>query len=484
MSFDSLDYILFFIPLAALLYMAIKKISIQAGKVFIIAYSVVFYAYMFAGNLTILITSCLFNYTFYLFIAREKYKKTITIISICFNVIVLAYFKYILFFVEYTKFEGMQWMTTLSLPLALSFVTFQQISFVVDAYRKKITSISVIDYLYYITFFPKLIAGPITRYNELMYQEGLTRPAKSSEIISGLVILSIGLFKKVVMASHFSMIADLGFLNTSDINTIDAWITSFAYTMQIYFDFAGYSDLAIGSALLLGIKLPINFNSPYRSLTIHEFWNRWHISLSTWLRDYVYIPMGGNKANELRVYFNILATFLISGIWHGTGINFILWGALHGIATCVCKSWQKLEYKMPKFIAWIVTFCFINISWIPFRAESFSDTKNMLYAMVGVNGAGDYTSSILNVSLNFESFNLIMNKLSIIIPNSMVANITLAIAMLSIYFRNSNEMASYNRQSTVYIHTRNIIISGIALSVSLIAMFGGVVKSQFIYSSF
>ncbi|EIP9372708.1 MBOAT family protein, partial [Salmonella enterica] len=208
------------------------------------------------------------------------------------------------------------------MPLAISFFTFQQISIQVDSYLSKNENINITDYLYYILFFPKLISGPITRYSDLMPQSNEKRTSRASEIIAGLSIFSVGLFKKVVISSCFSSIADSGYSSVASLTFFDSWGSSLAYTMQIYFDFSGYSDMAIGSALLLGIKLPINFNSPYKSKNIREFWDRWHISLSTWLRDYVYIPLGGSRNGNIKTYINIIITFIISGAWHGSTINF------------------------------------------------------------------------------------------------------------------------------------------------------------------
>ncbi|EAS9335312.1 MBOAT family protein, partial [Salmonella enterica] len=208
--------------------------------------------------------------------------KIALIVGILLNVASLCYFKYISITLIAFGFNSGSWAASLGLPLAVSFFTFQQISFLVDKFNGKIDKVNITDYLYYITFFPKLIAGPITRYGDLMPQTHNKMVVKSSEIISGLVILSIGLFKKIIISSYFAGIADAGYSTTSTLSFFEAWSTSLAYTVQIYFDFSGYSDIAIGSAFLLGIKLPINFNSPYKSKNIREFWDRWHISLSTW----------------------------------------------------------------------------------------------------------------------------------------------------------------------------------------------------------
>ncbi|HDS3787076.1 TPA: MBOAT family protein, partial [Enterobacter ludwigii] len=296
--------------------------------------SLYFYTYISSVNLPVLACSCAVTYGAYLAMRRSAHRKLIATFTVLVNALALCYFKYIYFIVDYTNTKNAEWMYSLGLPLAVSFFTFQQISFIVDSYKGKIEEVCVLDYLFYIAFFPKLIAGPITRYSDIMFQDGIKRQPGSYEILAGLMIFSVGLFKKVVLSGHFALIADHGYSSVGSLTQFDAWIASLSYTMQIYFDFSGYSDMAIGSALLLGISLPVNFNSPYKSLNIREFWERWHISLSTWLRDYVYIPLGGSRVVDTRVYLNVLITFVVSGAWHGSGINFLLWGLLHGIATC------------------------------------------------------------------------------------------------------------------------------------------------------
>ena len=200
-------------------------------------------------------------------------------------------------------------------------------------------------------------------------------------IAKGLFIFSIGLFKKVVIADSFASVAISGFDRANTLDMIEGWVTSLSYTFQLYFDFSGYTDMAIGSALLFNIRLPINFNSPYKALDIQDFWRRWHITLSRFLRDYIYIPLGGNRVRELRVYINIFIVFLIGGLWHGAGWTFIVWGVLHGLACVVYRCWKSLGFSLPNIIAWIITFNFINITWVFFRANSFADAFKVIKAM-------------------------------------------------------------------------------------------------------
>lgn len=245
-----------------------------------------------------------------------------------------------------------------------------------------------LNYCLFVTFFPQLIAGPIVHHKEMMPQFAnlKNRVINYKNIALGLFIFSIGLFKKVVIADSFAVWATNGFDNAAVLNLFEAWATSLSYTFQLYFDFSGYCDMAIGAALLFNIKLPINFNSPYKALNIQDFWRRWHITLSRFLRDYIYIPLGGNRKGRLRTYANLMATFIIGGIWHGAGWTFVFWGFLHGVALVIHRIWSELGFKMNKFLAWFITFNFINITWVFFRAKEWDDALKVLKGMFGLSG--------------------------------------------------------------------------------------------------
>lgn len=484
MLFNSYVYIFAFLPVAVAIYLASKAINTSLSKFVMIVMSVIFYCYMSVDNLPVLAVSCAVTYSSYLLMNRTRRRKFVAVSAVIMNAVALCYFKYIYFIVGYAEIKNAEWTYSLGLPLAVSFFTFQQISFIVDAYKGKVKDVVILDYIYYIAFFPKLIAGPITRYNDLMLQDGLKRQPGSYEILAGLMIFSVGLFKKVVLSGHFALIADHGYMAVGSLTQLDAWITSLAYTMQIYFDFSGYSDMAIGTALLLGMRLPVNFNSPYKSLNIREFWERWHISLSTWLRDYVYIPLGGSRVSDTRIYFNVLITFIVSGAWHGSGINLLLWGLLHGIATCISRAWSKYGMSMPSFLAWLITFMFINFSWIPFRAKTFEDTWMMIKTMSGVNGMGGYAHSFFAKSFKFETMEVITKAYSIPLTNSMWCMITIALSFVLMASKNSNEMAGYTKDSNTTVKTEYALMAGLSLTFAIIGMLGGVSASQFIYAAF
>ena len=305
--------------------------------------------------------------------------------GVVFNLGLLGYFKYSDFFIiNFNRVTGGEVaLLHLALPLAISFYTFQQIAYLVDSYRHETKEYDFLNYAVFVTFFPQLIAGPIVHHAEMMPQFArLKNKVKNYyHIALGLFIFSIGLFKKVIIADTFAIWATKGFDVAEKLNMLEAWATSLSYTFQLYFDFSGYTDMAIGIALLFNIKLPINFFSPYKATNIQDFWRRWHITLSRFLKAYLYIPLGGNRKGEVRTYINLFATFVLGGIWHGAGWTFVLWGMLHGAGMVIHRAWQKLGFKMNTLLAWFITFNFINITWVFFRAINFDSAMKVLHGM-------------------------------------------------------------------------------------------------------
>ena len=316
-------------------------------------------------------------------------KKSILTFGIVSNLALLGYFKYTDFMIDNLNLLTDANIPTLdlALPLAISFFTFQQISYLVDSYRQETKEYDFLNYALFVTFFPQLIAGPIVHHKEMMPQfEKVRNKVKNyRNIAMGLFIFSIGLFKKVVIADTFAVWATQGFDVATTLNLFEAWATSLSYTFQLYFDFSGYTDMAIGLALLFNIRLPINFNSPYKATDIQDFWRRWHITLSRFLKDYVYIPLGGNRKGEFRTYNNLLGTFIIGGIWHGAGWTFVFWGFLHGIALVIHRAWSKLGFKIWTWLAWLITFNFVNIAWVFFRAKEWNDAVKVLSSMFSLD---------------------------------------------------------------------------------------------------
>jgi D-alanyl-lipoteichoic acid acyltransferase DltB (MBOAT superfamily) len=332
----------------------------------------------------------------------QVHKKSLLIFGIVANVALLGYFKYTDFLIENVNlaFDTTIPLLHLALPLAISFFTFQQIAYLVDSYRGETAEYDFLNYALFVTFFPQLIAGPIVHHSEMMPQFAsrwnLVKNYKN--IALGLFIFSMGLFKKVVIADSFAVWATAGFDTATTLNLFEAWATSLSYTFQLYFDFSGYTDMAIGAALLFNIKLPINFNSPYKALDIQDFWRRWHITLSRFLKDYIYIPLGGNRKGSFRTYTNLLATFIIGGIWHGAGWTFVFWGFLHGMALVIHRFWKSIGMTMPKILAWLITFNFINIAWVFFRAKDWDSAVKVLKGMFDLNNI-----SFTNITVHIGS---------------------------------------------------------------------------------
>jgi len=301
----------------------------------------------------------------------------------------LGYFKYTDFLIENFNlaFNSNAELLNLALPLAISFFTFQQIAYLVDSYRQETKEYDFLNYALFVTFFPQLIAGPIVHHKEMMPQFAKTRNKVKNyrNIAMGLFIFSIGLFKKVVIADTFAVWATAGFDIATTLNLFEAWATSLSYTFQLYFDFSGYTDMAIGLALLFNIRLPVNFNSPYKATNIQDFWRRWHITLSRFLRDYVYIPLGGNRKGGFRTYNNLMATFVLGGLWHGAAWTFVFWGFLHGLALIIQRLWSKLGIKLWTWLAWLITFNFVNITWVFFRAKEWDDAVKVLGSMFSLD---------------------------------------------------------------------------------------------------
>jgi D-alanyl-lipoteichoic acid acyltransferase DltB (MBOAT superfamily) len=363
---------------------------VVASKIVLISASLFFYAFWNIKYLPILLISILINYIFGNLLIKKKNKK-IFIIAVMFNISLLGYFKYYNFFLDNIAIfypDILNNSVIVILPLAISFFTFQQIAYIADCYQGKLKNQNLINYTLFVSFFPQLIAGPIVHHNQMIPQfSGLrTKIINYKNLSLGLFIFAVGLFKKVVIADYLAEIVNLSYQNYQNLSFIDSWKTSLAYTFQLYFDFSGYTDMAIGTALMFNIKLPFNFNSPYKSSNISEFWNRWHITLSKFLKDYIYIPLGGNRVKNYKIYRNLMIVFLISGFWHGAGWTFIFWGFLHGLAICIHRFWKKFNIKINYYLAWFITFNFVNISWVFFRSDNFSQALHILENMFLFSG--------------------------------------------------------------------------------------------------
>ncbi|EKE02178.1 MAG: hypothetical protein ACD_20C00413G0002 [uncultured bacterium] len=409
MLFNSYEFVFVFLPITLLVYfwLNLKRLTI-AAKAWLVFASLFYYSWWNISYLPIMLISMIFNYSIGTILSGENLKqkinpKTVLSVGIVANLCLLGYFKYFDFFISNVNslFKTNLVLLNIVLPLAISFFTFQQIAYLIDSYNKQTKEYDFLNYALFVSFFPQLIAGPIVHHKEMMPQfaDVKTKILKHKNIALGVFLFSIGLFKKVMLADHLSSWVNSGYESTQYLNMIEAWVLSFSYTFQLYLDFSGYTDMAMGIAKMFNIDLPINFNSPYKAVNIQDFWRRWHITLSRFLRDYVYIPLGGNKKRGFKTYQNLITTFLLGGLWHGAGWTFILWGFLHGIALVIHRLWIKTGLKLNTFLAWFITFNFVNLTWVFFRAESFQDAFNVIKAMCGFNGI-----TLFNFSKHYLGF--------------------------------------------------------------------------------
>jgi alginate O-acetyltransferase complex protein AlgI len=395
MLFNSYPFIFLFLPITLVVYFVLNKRKlVTAGKAWLALSSVAFYAYWNWKFVALLFVSICFNYAIGAVLLRlqpdDRRRKAILAAGIVVNLLVLGYYKYANFFIAnfnslLTAHIGA---LALILPLGISFFTFTQIAFLVDSSKGKAAEYSFLNYVLFVTFFPHLIAGPIIHHKEMMPQfDRLRNKVLNWENLSqGAFQFSIGLAKKVIIADTFAIWANNGFANAGALNCVEAWVASLSFTLQLYFDFSGYTDMALGLARMFNIRLPRNFNSPYKALNVQDFWKRWHMTLSRFLRDYIYIPLGGNRKGRVRTYLNVLLTFVIGGFWHGAGWTFVVWGFLHGAANVFHRLWEGVRLRLGRPLAWLATFSFVNVCWVFFRAKSLADAKGVLKGMAGLNG--------------------------------------------------------------------------------------------------
>lgn len=405
MLFNSYGFLLVFLPLAlAGFWLVSAWLGRQAGVYFLIVASGAFYAAWNPPDVWVIVISILANYgAGQLMVSQPTVtrRKFVLGAAIAANLCYLAWFKYAAFLAQnFSTLWGRPiTLAHIALPLGISFFTFQQITYLVDIFRSRSHGWKFRDYVNCVTFFPHLIAGPIVHYREILPQfkdAGAYRPSWNNMAV-GISLLAMGLTKKVLIADNIAPFADevFGLSARGTVTFLDAWFGVLAFTFQIYFDFSGYSDMAIGLARMFGIVLPMNFNSPYKAASIIDFWRRWHITLSRLLRDYLYIPLGGNRKGRVRRYANLMATMLIGGLWHGAGWTFVLWGGLHGLYLGVNHAALALRRSLGlsgtrgrvwQWTARLVTFLAVVWAWVPFRAPDFAATLNVWKGLIGLNG--------------------------------------------------------------------------------------------------
>ena len=402
MLFNSYQFLLLFLPVTLLgIYLLTWYRQERAAIWFAGLASLAFYTAGEKHVVFILIASIIFNYLLGNEILQCKEKrsdktaKIIVCLGIAANLGLLGYFKYTNFFVDNLDnlFSLHLEIARIALPIGISFYTFTQIGFLVDCNRNESHRYRFGDYLLFVTYFPHLVAGPILNHKSIIpqFEAGKFGRPSAKPLYQAAIFFSTGLFKKIIIADNLSSYVHIFFDHAQSLNVIEAWSAALLYTFQLYYDFSGYSEMAVGLSLLMNIDIPINFNSPYKSASIVEFWRRWHISLSLLLRDYIYIPLGGNRKGEARRYLNLIITMFLGGFWHGAGWTFILWGLMHGCALAVNHLWQRLKKPLPRTIGIPLTFLFVIVGWVVFRSQNLPTAWQMISAMLGLHPSPEHS---------------------------------------------------------------------------------------------
>jgi D-alanyl-lipoteichoic acid acyltransferase DltB (MBOAT superfamily) len=412
--FNSYPFLFGFLPATLLLFFALARVSARLGSAVLVVASLFFYGWWDPRYLVLLLGSVAFNYSMSLWILRADairrpvLKRWLLWLTIAGNLSLLVFYKYLSFCISILNAVAGLHLPLLAfdLPLGISFFTFTQIAFVADTYRSEARERDPLHYLLFVTWFPHLIAGPVLHHKDTMPQFTMNRSGLVDwvALASGSAMFTIGIVKKVVLADGIAHYVSGGnalsaFTRSGlglHVGFFDGWAAALAYTLQLYFDFSGYSDMAIGLSLMFGVKFPANFNSPYKAHNIVEFWRRWHMTLSRFLRDYVYVPLGGSRHGTPRRYLNLMLTMLIGGLWHGAGWTFLVWGGLHGLFLAVNHGWRSLRAMLGadlsrstasgRFAARLVTFVAVVVGWVVFRSTTLAGAIDILEGMAGRHG--------------------------------------------------------------------------------------------------
>ena len=482
MQFNSFVFILLFLPITTLLYYIANRINSLVGKWILVISSIIFYCYADISILYVLGISIIVNYVFSLIVKMvKKWRSLFLVIPVIINVGLLLYYKYLNFAISNVNtFLGKEIpLVELMLPVGISFFTFQQIAYVVAIYKGELQKNSLVDYLVYILFFPKILMGPLADPVDFIKQinDSNLKKINWDNIASGIKIFSLGLFKKVMIADIFAKAVGWGYTNIDSTTSMDWILIMLFYTFEIYFDFSGYSDMAVGSALMLNVSLPINFDSPYKALSIRDFWKRWHISLTKFFTKYIYIPLGGSKKGTFFACLNIMIVFFVSGIWHGANWTFILWGILHGGLSVFDRLFEKKQEKIFAPARWMCTFVVVNILWLLFRSDTIQQWWEILTKIVCVQNlnVSDGIISTFNLPENTFISNVLGLKWSIENIRGFWMNVYILLTG-GICLLFDNNYRTLNKKSWIM-----MIISAIAFIWGFICLSG---ESVFVYFNF
>ena len=537
MLFNSYIFIFLFFPLCLLGFYGLRKVNSTWAKIWLTGFSLWFYGYFNIRYLYIMILSILLNYVAYRLMMRADgsvrtvktdaeatdkvyvntathpfiSKRKILITGVSLNLLLLFYFKYFDFFIENINavFGSSMALRNIVLPLGISFFTFQQISFLADTYRGELKGCSFLDYALFVSFFPQLIAGPIVTHDEMLpqFKEMGTKRFDEDNFCRGLFIFILGMGKKVLIADTFGVAVDAGYGMFGELASVDAVLVMLFYTLQLYFDFSGYCDMAIGIGKMMGIEIAINFNSPYKACNIIDFWKRWHITLSRFFTKNIYIPLGGNRKGNVRMYVNLFLVFFLSGLWHGAGWNYILWGVMHGVLYCVTRWWQKcagrrkeqrlaeadsiaeeglLQETMPRnsllariktdvvhVLKVLLTFLYVNAAWVFFRSESIGQAVALFKRMF--MGGIAIPSVTIAEAFNLDEFWYVLKVLHLtdFTYSKYILMVAFAIVILLVTFfgKNVQEMARKWRMSFVSAIMLAIVFVWCVVSLSGVSTF-------------
>ena len=480
MLFNSPEFLFLFLPPAVAGFFLLGKFSAGWARGWLLFVSILFYGYWEYRSVPLLAGSILVNFVVGRRLQESSGRRRLWLfLGIAFNVLLLGVFKYAHFIATNLNlaFSANLPVPSLPLPLGISFFTFTQIAFLVDAWRRDASEYKLANYGVFVTFFPHLLAGPILHHKDMMPQvcdPAVTR-FRHSTFAAGLFLLGVGLAKKVLIADQVAPWANAGFAAPQSMTFIDAWIAALAYTVQIYFDFSGYSDMALGLGLMFNIRLPVNFNSPYKATSVQDFWRRWHITLSSFLRDYLYIPMGGNRRGWWAAGLFIVLTFLLGGLWHGANWTFIVWGLLNGLAVFLARVADRLGLRFSDGTARVMTFAFVVVSWVVFRAASLSDAWQILATMGGASGIV-WTAAVGAWAPLFDPASHVSGNLHVLYPLLYTAAILVLGLNISWFGRNSQE----------WLHTRPLgpraaLAAGLLLGTSVLSINR---SSEFLYFNF
>lgn len=487
MLFNSYVFVLAFLPLAWSIYFLLNRFRLYKwAHASLIVASFVFYGWQDWRLCILLLATIVVNYAFHLILIRLPagvWKKLVLVSGIFVNLSLLFYFKYWNFAFEtlYTLLGRGYVLKNIVLPLGISFYTFQQISMLVDSSKPDMKRYDFLDYALFVSFFPQLIAGPIVLHQEMIpqFHDLEKKKINYGNITAGIEYFILGFAKKVLVADYFARICDAGYEHLEQLNVYSAVLTILAFTLQIYFDFSGYCDMAKGLGKLFNIDITINFNSPYKALTITEFWKRWHMTLTRFLTQYLYVPLGGNRKGKWRTYANIMIVFSISGLWHGADWSFIIWGVMHGVMQVLCRMGKDTIAKIPKWIQWSLTFILINIAWVFFRAD-YTRQPILLFSRLFTGGGGWCQDALLTEACDTTMAVVLLEKIFVsgaaVIRQLWVAAVFVFWTWVCAKMPSTHEIVERKNRSSRYFVALGIIFVWAFLCLSQV--------SKFIYFNF